>query len=83
MKKQCDYHKFCGDQCQAEAHYGQPDFPISKEYPGTDEWIRTLRWCEKHKHETDVLVVEKCEHVFSPVDDSHSECTKCGIIEGP
>jgi hypothetical protein len=55
-ERKCDYNKWLSDPCQELGIYGYPDWPISDEFPTTDAWIRTLRWCEKHRHENDVLI---------------------------
>ena len=57
--RRCDYMAYTiSRRCQNEGIYGQPNFKISKEYPATDRWIRTLRWCEDHKQEGDYLIKE-------------------------
>jgi len=55
MVRQCDFHLFL-DRCQKPGIYGQPDFPVSQDYPGIDTLIRGARWCEEHKSENDVLL---------------------------
>jgi len=56
--RQCDFHKFLDDRCPKDGIYGQSNWPIGKEYPGIDNFIRNSRWCEDHRHEGDILLKE-------------------------
>jgi len=52
----CFFHYF-SDRCKNPGIYGNPSYPIGKEYPSLDRGIRTMCWCKKHKHDGDILLV--------------------------
>lgn len=35
--------------CSRHGIYGNPTWPICKEFPKTDALIRAARWCEEHR----------------------------------
>ena len=57
MSKQCWFHWFTPPQCPNPGIYGTPYFV------GFDgkrvEFVERSRWCEQHKHASDILIEDK------------------------
>lgn len=41
------------ENCNEPGIYGNPNWPISKEFPLTDLLIKHSRWCEEHRTVSD------------------------------